>query len=81
MSIFTDHPNSVGETYGEHFVTATSFGVPMIAAGCACVLHGVFPFLFQKTGSNLVGRLYDRMVTNRSRVTHTEATCQFDWCI
>ena len=81
MSIFTDHPRSVGETYGEHFLAATRFGLPMIAAGMACVLHGVFPFLFQKTGSNLVSRLYDRMVVNRVKMTHVEADGQLDWCI
>ncbi|WP_271438188.1 DUF6356 family protein [Pontixanthobacter luteolus] len=82
MNIFTDHPRSVGESYGEHFVAATSFGLPMITAGLACVLHGFFPFLFEKTGSNLVRKLYDRMVLNRKKmVQETSAGQQMDWCI
>lgn len=82
MNIFTDHPKSVGETYSEHFFAATSFGIPMITAGVACVLHGVFPFWFEKTGSNLVRRLYDRMVINRQTMTHVNTKGQqIDWCI
>ncbi len=62
---FTEHPASVGESYGEHFVTASGFGMTMLAAGLACLLHGVFPFLFHRTGSNAITALYRRMVTHR----------------
>ena len=65
MKIFTTHPQDVGETYVEHLATASSFGVPMILTGFACLLHGIFPFWFEKTGSNLVRKLNDRMVINR----------------
>lgn len=65
MKIFTTHPQDVGETYVEHLATASSFGVPMILTGFACLLHGIFPFWFEKTGSNLVRKLNDRMVVNR----------------
>lgn len=82
MRLFTDHPRSVGESYAEHFMAATSFGIPMITAGMACVLHGIFPFLFEKTGSNLVRKLYDRMVVNRVKMTQTDSHGQqLDWCI
>ncbi|MEP3227521.1 MAG: DUF6356 family protein [Parasphingorhabdus sp.] len=82
MKVFTDHPQSVGETYAEHFVVASSFGLPMILAGLACLMHGIFPFLFEKTGSNLVKKLYDRMVTNRVKADHCEATDhELEWCI
>ncbi len=33
--LFTDHPASVDETYGEHLVMATGFGVRMILGGFA----------------------------------------------
>jgi len=82
MNLFTHHPRQVGETYSEHFATASSFGIPMILAGFACLLHAVFPFLFEKTGSNLVRNLYDRMVENRIKVTDEESTeHEFEWCI
>ena len=51
MNPFTSHPATVGESYGEHLATATGFGSRMILAGIACMLHGIFPFLFVTTGS------------------------------
>jgi hypothetical protein len=68
MSVFTKHPASVGETYFEHLETASSFGSRMIVAGTACMLHGIFPFLFVTTGSQTVKHLHERMITHRSRV-------------
>lgn len=75
---FTDHPASVNETYGEHFVHASSFGLRMIGGGVACLLHGVFPFLFEKTGSKQICVLHDRMVTNRIKQSDQSLTetCQ-----
>lgn len=65
--LFTEHPASVGESYGEHFVVASGFGVRMILGGFACLIHGVFPFLFVKTGSRQVSTLHERMVASRRR--------------
>lgn len=65
---FTKHPADVGETYGEHLVHASGFGFRMILAGMACVLHGIFPFLFIKTGSKQITHLHDRMILNRSKI-------------
>jgi hypothetical protein len=69
MSIFrwfTDHPAAVGESYGEHLVTATSFGARMMLAGIACMLHGLLPFLFVRTGSRAVSELNEQLVARRS---------------
>jgi phosphate/sulfate permease len=68
VSVFTEHPASVGETYFQHLETASSFGSRMIVAGMACMLHGVFPFLFVTTGSKTVKHLHERMIIHRSRV-------------
>jgi len=65
--LFTEHPASVGESYVEHMHSAFTFGARMLAAGCACLLHGVLPFLFVTTGSSAVRHLHDRMITHRSR--------------
>ena len=65
--MFSDHPGSVGETYGQHLVTALTFGVRMVIGGMACMLHGILPFLFVKTGSNTVRHLHGEMITHRSR--------------
>jgi Family of unknown function (DUF6356) len=65
-SWFKSHPAAVGETYGEHLFMASSFGCRMVLAGVACMLHGVFPFLFVRTGSRTVAELNQRMIAGRS---------------
>lgn len=66
--LFTQHPNSVGETYFQHLRTAFSFSSALAAASMACLLHGVLPFLFTKTGSRIINQLHHDMVTHRSRI-------------
>lgn len=67
LRFFTDHPASVGESYGEHWHAAMGFGLRMFAASLACMVHAFLPSLFVRTGSCTVERLYDRMVVNRRR--------------
>ncbi|HNP36262.1 MAG TPA: DUF6356 family protein [Woeseiaceae bacterium] len=65
---FTEHPATVGETYGEHFFAAMGFSLSLLRAAFCCGLHAVFPFLCEKTGSQCIEGLYERMVKNRSRL-------------
>lgn len=66
--LFTEHPATVGETYLQHLHSALTFAMHM-ALGClACTVHAFLPFLFEKTGSGKIAMLYDRMITNRSRL-------------
>lgn len=67
LDAFTAHPASVNESYLEHLCSAWSFSFRMIGAGIACLLHGLFPFLFGSTGSSTIRQLHERMVTNRAR--------------
>lgn len=64
---FTDHPETVGESYLEHLGSASGFAFTMFVGATACLLHGVFPFAFQKSGSRRIKALHERMVTNRHR--------------
>ena len=70
LRAFTEHPASVGESYGEHLFRAVYFGTRMVFAGVACLLHGVLPFLFVRTGSRAIAELNDRMVVNRRVSLH-----------
>ena len=54
---FTAHPNSVNETYWQHFAFALKFGSKMTLGGIAALLHAIFPFLFVTTA----GRLCDEL--------------------
>lgn len=66
-SLFTDHPATVGETYWQHLASAWGFSWRMMLASLACLIHALLPFLFEKTGSQAITRLHDRMVVNRHR--------------
>jgi hypothetical protein len=65
--LFGDHPASVGETYFEHLITATNFGLRMVLGGIACMVHGLVPGIFTTRGSDTVSTLHERMVVSRQR--------------
>jgi len=65
--LFTEHPETVGETYLQHMHTASYFGVKMLMGALCCFVHAIFPFLFEKSGSKIITGLHDRMITNRHR--------------
>ena len=64
---FTEHPASVGESYGEHMAAAGGFGRDLVLAGFACLVHALLPFLFERTASAAVTDLHERMVRHRAR--------------
>jgi hypothetical protein len=66
-SLFSEHPESVGETYGEHLVRAWWFGGRMVVAGLGCMLHALLPFIFVHTGSEAIDELHARMQATRRR--------------
>ena len=67
--LFTEHPESVGESYGEHLVRATCFGGRMVVGGFACMLHALLPFVFVRTGSQAIDELHARMQVTRRPLT------------
>lgn len=71
---FTKHPDSVGESYTEHMGTALSFAGPLLLATLCCLVHAFLPFLFEKTGSQIITGLHDRMVTHRVKSRPKTAT-------
>ena len=71
--LFTDHPASVDESYGQHLGQALGFGLRMIWGGVLCLVHAFIPGLCQKSGSTLICELHERMVTNRRRAARPHA--------
>ena len=71
--LFTDHPESVNETYWQHLVAATGFGFRMIGGGIVCLVHALIPGAFCTKGSDLICELHERMVTNRRRQADSRA--------
>ena len=71
---FTAHPHSVGETYLEHGVFACRYGIKMTLGGLAALAHGIFPFLFQTTGSRITRELNATLEAARARAQASAET-------
>jgi hypothetical protein len=51
------HLADAGESYFEHLRFAVGVGLMLVAAGTACILHGLVPALCTKTASRTVDEL------------------------
>ena len=76
--LFTDHPASVGESYVQHLCCAWYFAWQMSLGALNCLVHGLLPFLFERSGSARIEHLHDRMVVNRSRKPADRFAAQHD---
>jgi hypothetical protein len=79
LKAFTQHPHAVGESYLEHLCAAWSFAATLAAAALACLLHGLFPFAFQTSGSRRIRQLHERMVTHRVRTSGPNEAPAWAW--
>jgi hypothetical protein len=61
-TLFNAHPESLDESYLEHLVHAASYASRLFAAGFCALTHAIFPFLFEKTASNLIKQMYAEMM-------------------
>lgn len=55
---FSEHPNSVGETYPQHLRAALGYSYRMFRAAACCAIHGLFPWLCTTSGSNAIRSLH-----------------------
>jgi hypothetical protein len=74
LDAFTRHPHAVGETWGEHCLTASGFGLTLIGAGLVCLVHAALPFLFQHTASDCIAALHRRMATRTLNTSAASST-------
>lgn len=68
--LFVDHPQTVDETYIEHFGVALSFGVAMIRGGLCALVHAVVPGWCVTSASDTIHRLNAFMVEKRRAKAH-----------
>ena len=67
-NLFTEHPSSLNESYFEHFLCASTYGIRIVFSGFACLIHSVFPFLFKTAASDLANEIVND-VTFRKQTT------------
>ena len=59
-----EHLNEVNETYFQHMRIAFKIGFTMLMTGFCCLIHGLIPVLFKKTGSNQIAKMYEMVSRN-----------------
>lgn len=74
--LFLRHPTSVDETYLQHLCAASGFGVWMLLAGLACMMHALLPFLFERTASRCISQLHTRMIVKRAAKEDASASSE-----
>jgi hypothetical protein len=67
---FTEHPASVGETYGEHFRVAGGFAGSLAVAAVAAAVHAVVPSWCTKTASSRIVSLHAQMTSGARAASH-----------
>lgn len=61
VALFTQHPQSVDETYFEHMRFAASFAGWLALAACTAFVHAILPCMFEKTSGQIITKLYNRI--------------------
>ena len=59
--LFMSHPQTVDESYGEHFLFALGFATRLLGAGLAALVHAIIPCLFETTASRMICEMHDRI--------------------
>ena len=63
--LFLSHPESVNESYGEHFLFALGFALRLFGAGLAALVHAIVPCLFEATASRMIREMHAK-ITSRA---------------
>ncbi len=58
---FVEHPQSVDETYFEHFIFAARFSGTLFVAAFAALIHAIIPAACKRTASTRIEVLHRRM--------------------
>lgn len=80
--IFLAHPQTVGESYWEHFGVASRFGAEMLVGGAKAMVHAVFPNLCTTSASDTIRKLHTIMVEKRgAKRDATVEMLSIEWVI
>ena len=67
-NIFREHPNSVGETYFEHFFKSCSFSIKLILMAGQSFIHAIFPWCFEYSVSDRISKLNSVLQSRRKSI-------------
>ena len=66
MKLFSEHPNSIGETYLEHLEYAGKKSWCMFKISIIILTHAVFPFWYKYEGSERIEALCKELEDRKS---------------
>lgn len=75
VRLFLEHPRATGETYPQHLKFTVVMSSRFLLCWAALLIHGVFPFLFTKTVSNQMEKIYAIMKKRAGNA------CDIDYCL
>lgn len=67
---FQEHPKENEQSYMQHFWNSSYFSLCSLVCSVVFMLHAIFPFLFEKTGGNLVYHLEQQISGIRNCSPH-----------
>jgi hypothetical protein len=70
--LFLSHPQTVDESYGEHFLFALGFATRLLDAGLAALVHAIIPCLFETTASRMICEMHDRIARRSHQLQPAE---------
>lgn len=65
ISAFTDHPHEIDETYVQHLIFTLFMSLRFARVSIAILIHGIFPFMFIRTASDEVEKIYEIMKSRK----------------
>lgn len=78
---FTAHPEATGETYFEHLWFTIRFATRFVYSGTVIVIHGIFPFFFERTASLQLEYMYRVMKSRIPAARLEEIDHEFEYHI
>ena len=66
-TLFSEHPQKVGETYFQHLGVAGSFGVMFLKLAGMSLVHALFPWCFERAASDRIELLHEELCIKRAR--------------
>lgn len=71
-SFLTRHLDEIGESYIEHLLFTLKIGSLMLTAALAIITHGLMPFLFETTGSDMIAHINKLLSDRRAQLKKPE---------
>lgn len=69
LKLFTKHPQEVGESYLRHGFFAFCMALKMIGISFIWIIHGLFPFLFTCTATQIIINMAEKFSQRRKSYT------------